>query len=372
MITEQRTDKALANGTSEPQPKQKATAIHPSRRAFGPPQDDGVGARKAAGPRFKRPFPMEYTPEGMLREIRRVADLVDHPVLSVHRFDRLSRADGWTVSKYFGGWGRALERAGLSHRYSGRDRQPKHPSANLSDEELLESLRALAHEIGRDVLRTEDILVSGRLSAAVLRTRFGSIARAVEMAALRHASPVRKRSEAECHENLLALWWHHRRPPRAQDLDFPPSTMKKGPYTRLYGTWRRAQAAFAQRMKDDPAFRTAMTREAEAAAAKRAAKRVRPKREIRLSLRFKVLQRDRFRCVTCGNSPVRDAGCKLQVDHVVPFSRGGKTEPANLRTLCAHCNLGRGARAEEDQPLGHEDTKIGKRRVEPPRHNDTT
>ena len=60
--------------------------------------------------------------------------------------------------------------------------------------------------------------------------------------------------------------------------------------------------------------------------------------------RYRILARDRFRCVLCGNSPSHDPSCVLHVDHVVPYSRGGKTAADNLRTLCAECNWGRGNR----------------------------
>ncbi len=58
-------------------------------------------------------------------------------------------------------------------------------------------------------------------------------------------------------------------------------------------------------------------------------------------LRYQVLNRDGHRCVICGAS-ARD-GVKLHVDHIVPVSKGGKTELSNLRTLCERCNLGKGA-----------------------------
>jgi hypothetical protein len=56
-------------------------------------------------------------------------------------------------------------------------------------------------------------------------------------------------------------------------------------------------------------------------------------------LRFRVLQRDGFRCQYCGRSP-RD-GAILHLDHVVPFSRGGETTEDNLITSCDQCNLGK-------------------------------
>ncbi|MCL4366703.1 HNH endonuclease [Patescibacteria group bacterium] len=64
-------------------------------------------------------------------------------------------------------------------------------------------------------------------------------------------------------------------------------------------------------------------------------------RTISLSLRLKVLSRDQFRCVFCGKSPATDIGTKLHIDHMIPFSKGGKSTIENLQTLCEECNLGK-------------------------------
>jgi hypothetical protein len=66
------------------------------------------------------------------------------------------------------------------------------------------------------------------------------------------------------------------------------------------------------------------------------------KRNIPLKLRLAVLKRDSFRCVFCGKSPATHAGVALHIDHMVPFSEGGRTEIDNLQTLCEECNLGKG------------------------------
>jgi 5-methylcytosine-specific restriction endonuclease McrA len=70
------------------------------------------------------------------------------------------------------------------------------------------------------------------------------------------------------------------------------------------------------------------------------------KRDVPLRLRLKVLERDNFTCVLCGKTPALVPGTVLHIDHIVPFSKGGKTIAANLRTLCSLCNLGRGSCAE--------------------------
>lgn len=71
----------------------------------------------------------------------------------------------------------------------------------------------------------------------------------------------------------------------------------------------------------------------------RVARDSRGPRTARPALRFAVFRRDSFTCQYCGR---RAPNVSLHVDHVVPWSRGGMTEIANLRTACDVCNLGKG------------------------------
>ena len=57
------------------------------------------------------------------------------------------------------------------------------------------------------------------------------------------------------------------------------------------------------------------------------------------TLRYEILKRDGFHCVLCGRG--HEDGVKLEVDHIVPVSKGGKTIKSNLRTLCQECNRGK-------------------------------
>lgn len=63
------------------------------------------------------------------------------------------------------------------------------------------------------------------------------------------------------------------------------------------------------------------------------------------SLRYEILKRDNFHCVLCGRGT--EDGVKLEVDHIIPVSKGGKTEPSNLRTLCRDCNRGKSDKLED-------------------------
>jgi 5-methylcytosine-specific restriction endonuclease McrA len=64
-------------------------------------------------------------------------------------------------------------------------------------------------------------------------------------------------------------------------------------------------------------------------------------RHLPASVRVSVLHRDGYKCVFCGHSPPE---VKLEVDHKIPFSKGGSNDLSNLQTLCLDCNRGKGAR----------------------------
>lgn len=55
-------------------------------------------------------------------------------------------------------------------------------------------------------------------------------------------------------------------------------------------------------------------------------------------LRQEILQRDNYTCKICGNSIKKEPNLLLEVDHIIPVSKGGKTTKENLQTLCWKCN----------------------------------
>lgn len=55
-------------------------------------------------------------------------------------------------------------------------------------------------------------------------------------------------------------------------------------------------------------------------------------------LRQEIFERDGYTCVNCGSTEKE----LLEIDHIKPISKGGKTEPSNLQTLCHDCNIRKG------------------------------
>jgi hypothetical protein len=61
---------------------------------------------------------------------------------------------------------------------------------------------------------------------------------------------------------------------------------------------------------------------------------------IPLKLRFEVFKRDNFTCQYCGR---KTPEVILEIEHIIPVSKGGSDEIDNLTTSCFECNRGKGA-----------------------------
>lgn len=55
---------------------------------------------------------------------------------------------------------------------------------------------------------------------------------------------------------------------------------------------------------------------------------------------MRAMKRDKFRCTYCGKTG-QDA--ELEIDHIVPVSKGGSHHVSNLTTACRECNQGKGS-----------------------------
>ncbi len=61
-------------------------------------------------------------------------------------------------------------------------------------------------------------------------------------------------------------------------------------------------------------------------------------------LRSYIKDRDNHTCRSCGVSVAMEPHLLLEVDHILPVSRGGLSVPENLQTLCWKCNRSKGAK----------------------------
>ena len=223
---------------------------------------------------------------------------------------------------------------------------PVHHNGGIDAETALDDLRGVARRLGRQRLSNKEYRANGQYTDAALLRHFGSWNGALKAAGLVEGKRAKVPTE-ELFENLERMWRTLGRQPRYGEVERPLSSFSAGTYESRFGSWRKALEAFVAHVGGSRREVVSVPTVAPAASPAKQRKVRRTSRAINWRLRFLVMQRDGFRCRQCGASPAKGHAVSLQVDHVVPWSRGGETEFANLQTLCEVCNIGKGS-------LGHE------------------
>jgi len=138
-------------------------------------------------------------------------------------------------------------------------------------------------------------------------------------------------TEEELLEELLKLWITIGRQPTTTDLKNGLCKYPRERFSARFGSWGKTLNKFMEwiNSKDIEMVNSSIH--------KQDTKR-KTSRDVNVGLRFKVMQRDYFRCCICGNTQKESP---LQVDHIIPWSKGGETLLENLQTLCRDCNLGK-------------------------------
>jgi 5-methylcytosine-specific restriction endonuclease McrA len=201
----------------------------------------------------------------------------------------------------------------------------------ITDGELLDGLRRYAAAHGPGPFRCRDFRGwrERPFEPATAIHRFGSWRRALELIGIEGGRP-RMHEPEELMANLEDVWRRMGRPPGVRQLRRRGKYCSQ-PYCRCWGSLRRACELLAAHKRGE------MTREELLRAGPGRVGR----KQVSLEVRWRVLRRDRYRCVVCGKSPALDGGVELEVDHIVPVARGGGNGEENLRTLCGACNRGK-------------------------------
>lgn len=304
-------------------------------------------------PRFEINFLDDYTDESLLAEIRRVAANYSGQFLSMQTFDRLSgRVSCSAIRHRFGGWKEALTKAGLGRLYGGRtvsEKMKAQAHRRLSNDDLIAEMKRVYAQIGRAELTTVDFDHHSAITSSVAaRSRFGSWKNALKTAGIPQSRGATKGwTEEACFENIAAVWAQLGRQPMYKEMFAPPSTINGKAYEYRWGTWRKSLRAFVVWASGDGKEDYSESRpelpSAESLPKSSVIQRAEEdRRTVGPRLRFRVLQRDRFKCVACGRSPATHLNVVLHADHIHPVALDGKTVFENLQTLCESCNLGKG------------------------------
>ena len=274
------------------------------------------------------------SPEELLADLQRVADALGKDAVTRDEYGRHGTYHPSTLQRKFGSWFSALDKAGLN-----RTRTP----FNVLSEDLLADLQRVAEALGKDAVTTDEYDCHGTYHSSTLQLRFGSWFSALDKAGLQRTRILGVTDE-DYFTNLEKVWRMLGRQPNYGEMRKPISKYCVSAYTYRFGSWRKALEAFVYYVNsEDSAGEQTNERGQTTESTTPSHTLTLPKssRSIDLRKRFLVMRRDNFTCRLCGASPAKDNTVELQVDHVIPWSRGGETVIDNLQTACKQCNQGK-------------------------------
>ena len=293
-------------------------------------------------------LPIGTSTEEMKDEIKRVALLISDTIISRKTFDEISKISSFRLIKKIGSWKAVLKKYDLEYRYSGRiitEKVKNQVARNRPDTELIDELKRISKLLGKSELSQTEFNENSKFRTSIIARRFGSWSKALKLAGLEEVKMGKRYTEFELFDNLVTVWTHWGRQPSMSEMKKEPSIIGTKAYVIRWGSWTKALIAFVEKINSDAPISDIVEKQEveEVDSKKTVLKKCLPedRREIPWNLRFKIYKRDNYKCVICGRSPATTFGIELHVNHIIPWSKGGKTKEDNLNTLCNECNIGK-------------------------------
>lgn len=183
----------------------------------------------------------------------------------------------------------------------------------------------------------------GKFAASTMSERFGTWNRALQEAGI---ALVQEKSVSidDLFDNMRTIWIAKGKQPVFRDMGQKSSRYVASTYTDRFGGWRNSLMEFLKWVATEQQEPLASSKIA--TPKQLSINKKRTARDPTLRMQFRVMRRDDFKCVKCGRSPATEPKLRLEIDHVLPWSKGGETFEENLQTLCYDCNRGKGNSAD--------------------------
>lgn len=302
--------------------------------------------------------------EALIKDVERVAKIYNKDSLTQEEYLKFGKYGTNTFRRHFQSWNNVLKQCGLrANKYQLAGAKAGHNYCEVTNEQLITDFKEVADVLGVKKFSSGTYKKYGKYSISTVLRRFGSWNSALKQAGLNTYGAVSGKRIAD--EKLLneieRIWIELGRQPTTSDIKKGISNYSLNVYCRHFGGWRNALEHFKAFVNSESLEEYEKTcknsNDKKATIIKKELlppsvidsstnnndKKVIHKtvREANLRLRFRVMQRDNFKCKICGASPATDPSVELHIDHIVPWSKGGETVIENLQTLCSKCNLGK-------------------------------
>lgn len=296
-------------------------------------------------------FPMEFklneyhrnvSDEELIQDIIRVASQLNSDNVTMKQYKEYGNYNCTTITNRFNGWINACKMANL--KFCSKQVNNK----KVSKIDIINDLKVVAENASSSQLSHEFYSAHGKYHYSTICKHFGSWNKAIIAAGL-DVTQSRKINQNDFLKEIENVWIKLGRQPTTTDIKNGVSKYSLNSYLRHFGSWRKALETFVEYINNEENDTTEQNdnkvnntpSNIKALNITKKNDMHKTKRDINLRLRFKVMQRDNFKCCMCGASPATDPNVVLHIDHIKPWSKGGETTIDNLQTLCSKCNLGK-------------------------------
>lgn len=285
------------------------------------------------------------TDDELLNDVKSVADKNGDKYLSIREYEKVGKYTESTIRSHFGSWIKVLEKLNLRTEMNSAEMQ------RITDKMMIDDLIRVSTYLGKKLITSSEYDDFGKYAFPTIKIRFGSWAEFANKAGLEPTGFIKKVEYNELFNEIERIWVLLGRQPTTTDMKKGISKYSLETFSRRFGGWRKALTTFINFINSDDIDENesnilgqnenTMNTSIVNVEDKNEVSMKRTSRNINLKIRFRVLQRDNFKCCFCGASPAKDPNVELHIDHIIPWSKNGETVIENLQTLCSKCNLGK-------------------------------
>jgi len=270
----------------------------------------------------------------LIDDVKETAKKLNKKTLTAKEYNANGKYHSSTFLRHFGSWKKVLELSGL-------DTKGHNFKYTYSDEDVINDIKRVASIYHQDTLTKREYDIYGAYHSSTLMKRYDSSwNKILEMSGI-PPSLNRNFTNEELFEEIERVWTMLGRQPTTTDIKKGISKYSLNSYARRFGGWRETLQKFVEYINDDSEEKVKSSAVVAAKNDIMSHSIHITSRDINLRMRFRVFQRDNFKCCICGATPAIDSSVVLHVDHIIPWSKGGETTMENLQTLCSNCNWGK-------------------------------
>lgn len=279
--------------------------------------------------------------EALIKDLVAISIMIKKETVSREEYNKYGQYHSSTIERRFVSWSNALKKAGLS-----TFNEQNNICSSL--EEFVNDVKRITNQLQKKTLTTGEYKQYGNFQLAYPFSKGKSWNDILKLANLEQThfrlGNGKKITNEELFSDIERVWRKLGRQPTITDVKNGYFNFSQNTFCRRFGGWRNTLIAFVNYINSEEDANTTDTDDQVKDGpllSNEPINKKRGKREPNLRMRFRIMERDHFKCCICGRNPATDPSVQLVIDHIHPWAHGGETTYENLRTLCAECNLGK-------------------------------